>query len=166
MGTGSAVGRSEDRPDEHQFPHGNESRGADRTFYRRNGSVSEFEPTVGLSRPTAVPAKAGIQCLKGRRRRWVPAPRTQRNGNIPHRVGFSPPALHDGIANGRWAEAHPMSSARRPQAFEARFDFTYAIGLTGRPFSQTSKWQCGPVARPVEPTFAIVSPACTRAPAS
>lgn len=34
----------------------------------------------------------------------------------------------------------------------------YFIGFTGRPFTLTSKWTWGPVARPLEPTVAINSP--------
>ena len=35
------------------------------------------------------------------------------------------------------------------------FPVTYAIGSVVAPFFLTSKWRCGPVDTPVEPTFAI-----------
>jgi hypothetical protein len=74
-------------------------------------------------------------------------------------------------AHTRWGETmalmiRPVADAGPTQPRAARVDFTYAIGLTARPFNQTSKWQWDPVERPVDPTFAITCPACTRVPTS
>ena len=38
------------------------------------------------------------------------------------------------------------------------------LGFKGIPFSRTSKCRCGPVERPVEPTFAITWPFITTSP--
>ena len=84
--------------------------------------------------------------------RW---PRPNKNQFVPDRA----------LSRARGgATAGHENPATLCQARVARFDFTYAIGLTARPFNQTSKWQCGPVERPVEPTLATMSPACTWVP--
>ena len=40
----------------------------------------------------------------------------------------------------------------------------YVSGLTGLLFSRTSKWRCGPVQEPVQPTVPITSPTWTKEP--
>ena len=37
----------------------------------------------------------------------------------------------------------------------------YGAGLVALPFSRTSKWRCGPVQEPVQPTLPITSPTWT-----
>src|SRR5690349_24977857 len=69
----------------HRFQHGKESRGADRTFYRRNGSVSEFEMT-------------GRDSSDGQS---SSSPRNQIGWASAHRS-------HD--QENRWAKARPMGS--------------------------------------------------------
>jgi len=144
---------------------------------RRTGVFSEFESGAALSSAQAGIRDDGIrECGSGDQRRWArptymsllplageDAGRQMR-ASLKRRLELAlTPTLSRERERGRVVS---VLRDKRAQAFAARLDFTYAIGLTGRPFNQTSKWQCGPVARPVEPTLAIVSPACTRAPAS